>query len=122
MELSAEELEDEHLDRDELGDTYVAEDAERGVVGYISFSNGRDEWTGPHYALEHLVVREECRGAGIAGMLFGVLLERAKQEGKNITTGTLARNIGALEFYQKMGFKPLTVGLLLDLKKRIPNL
>jgi len=38
LELSAEELEEEHFDRDELEDVYVAEEAERGVIGYISFS------------------------------------------------------------------------------------
>jgi len=77
---------------------------------------------GPHYSLEHLVVREEYRGAGIAGMLFDILLERARREEMNITTGTLARNEGALRFYEKLWFKPFTIGLLLDLEKRMPNL
>ena len=55
-------------------------------------------------------------------MLFDILLERARREEMNITTGTLARNEGALRFYEKLGFKPFTIGLLLDLEKRMPNL
>ena len=119
LELSAEELEEEHYDKDELEGVYVAEDAEGRVVGYMSFSPGRDEWAGPKYELEHIVVREDYRGRGIARKLFDVLLEKAKREGVNITTGTLARNKRALAFYEKLGFKPLSVGLLLDLQKRI---
>jgi len=119
LELSAGELEEEHYDRDELENTYVAEDAETGVVGYMSFSKGRDEWAGSHYLLEHIVVHEAYRGTNVAKMLFDVILQRAKSEGMNITTGTLTRNERALRFYDEMGFKTLTIGLLLDLNKRI---
>lgn len=122
LKLSVEELKEEHYGRDELKNIYVAEDVEKGVVGYISFSKGRDEWVGPHYNLEHLVVRKDYRGFGVAKMLLDILLKEAKLEGVNITTGTLARNERALRFYKKIGFKLLTVGLLLDLKKRIPDL
>lgn len=122
LELSAEELEEEHFVREELGNVYVAEDTETGIVGYISFSPARDEWAGQHYELEHLVVREDFRGSGVAEMLFSILLERAKLERLNIKTGTLLRNEGALRFYRRMGFKPLTVGLLLDLNRRISGL
>ncbi len=119
LELSVKELEEEHFDRDELDNVYVVEDAGIGVVSYMSFSKSRDEWAGPHYSLEHLIVREEYRNAGVAEMLFDILLEKARLEGMNIVTGTLARNERALRFYERMGFKPLTIGLLLDLKKRI---
>jgi len=120
LELSAEEIEEEHYNEEELENTYVAEDTERGfVVGYMSFSLGRNEWAGPNYELEHIVVREDYWGMAVAGKLFDILLEKAKREGVNITTGTLARNKRALTFYEKLGFKPLSVGLLLDLQKRI---
>ncbi len=119
LELSAEELEEEHYDEDELENTYVAENIERGIVGCMSFSPSRDEWTGPNYELEHIIVQKDYRGQGIARKLFDVLLKKAKREGVNITTGTLARNKRALKFYEKLGFKPLSVGLLLDLQKRI---
>ncbi|MFB0544036.1 MAG: N-acetyltransferase family protein [Candidatus Bathyarchaeia archaeon] len=121
LRLSAEELEEEHYDEDELEDVYVAEDAKGGVIGYMSFSLGRDEWAGPHYELEHIVVHEDYRGQGMGRKLFDVLLERARREGVNITTGTLAKNQRALRFYKQLGFKPLSVGLLLDLQKRILN-
>ena len=119
LELSAEELEEEHYEEAELEDTYVAENIERGIVGCVSFSTSRDEWAGPNYELEHIIVQKDYRGQGIARKLFDVLLEKAKREGVNITTGTLARNKRALTFYEKLGFKPLSVGLLLDLQKRI---
>jgi len=119
LELSAEELEEEQYDEDELEDTYVAEDIGRGVVGYMSFSLGRDEWAGPNYELEHIVVHEDYMGLGIAKKLFDALLKKAKRKGVNITTGTLARNKRALRFYEKLGFKPLSISLLLDLQKRI---
>lgn len=37
----------------------------------------------------------------------------------NIRTGTLERNKGAMRFYEELGFRPLSLGLLLDLQKRI---
>ncbi len=63
LELSPEELEEEHLGRDELGKVYVAEVIDLGIVGYISFSPAWDEWAGQHYELEHFVVREDFRGS-----------------------------------------------------------
>jgi len=119
LELSAEELEEEHYDEDKLVNLYVAEDDEAGVVAYMSFSKGKDEWASAHYELEHIVVREGFRGMAIGRKLFQVLLERANREGVNIATGTLARNEEALRFYEKLGFKPISVRLLLDLQKRI---
>lgn len=119
LELSAEELDEEHYEEDELENIYVAQVKECLVVGYMSFSLGRDEWAGSHYELEHIVAHKDYRGLGIARKLFDILLERARLEGVNITTGTLYRNERALRFYEKLGFKPLSVGLLLDIKKRI---
>ena len=119
LELSLQELEEEHFDEEELGNVYVAESALDGVVGYMSFSEGRDEWAGPCYMLEHIVVREIFRGLGIGKMLFEILLGKSKREGVNITAGTLARNERALRFYEELGFKQISTGLLLDLQKRI---
>ncbi|MFQ6060081.1 MAG: GNAT family N-acetyltransferase [Thermoplasmata archaeon] len=120
LELSTHELEEEHYDEDELEDVYVAVDAERGVViGYMSFSHGRDEWAGPHYALGHMVVDEDYGSLGIGRELFSVLAQRAREECVNITTGTLKRNKRAMEFYESLGFKPLSVRLLLDIQERL---
>ena len=80
---------------------------------------GSDEWAGAHYELEHIVVREEFRHMAIGRKLFKVLLDVANREGVNISTGTLARNKEALRFYEQLGFKPVSVRLLLDLQKRI---
>lgn len=121
LELSELELEEEHFDEEELGNVYVADSVRDGVIGYMSFSKGRDEWAGSHYELEHIVVHENFRGHGVGKMLFEILLGRAKLEGVNITTGTLARNERALRFYEELGFRQISTVLLLDLQKRILN-
>jgi len=87
----------------------------------MSFSKGKDEWTGPHYELEHIVVREDHRGRGVGKKLFLVLLERASRERVDIKTGTLARNRKALTFFKHLGFKHFSTSLLVDLQKGIPN-
>lgn len=120
LELSRGELEEEHFDEEELDNTYVAESA-GNVVGYISFSKGKNEWAGPYYEIEHIVVAEKHRRQRLGRQLFNIVLEKAKRDKVNITAGTLARNQGALRFYQELGFKPLSIGLLLDVQKRIPE-
>lgn len=119
LELSSEELEEEHFDEDELMNTWVAEAEGDGVIGYMSFSRGSNEWSGPNYELEHIVMDERYRGLGVGRKLFDVLLEMAEKDGVNIITGTLARNETALRFYEELGFRVLSKGLLLDLQKRI---
>ncbi|UCH57185.1 MAG: GNAT family N-acetyltransferase [Candidatus Bathyarchaeota archaeon] len=118
LELTMDELEEEHFE-DEIRGVYVAEGIGGGVVGYMSFARGRSEWAGPYYEIEHIAVREDHRGLGAGRMLFETLLKKAKKERVNITTGTLARNERALSFYEGLGFKKLSVGLLLDLQNRI---
>jgi len=119
LKPSEKELGEEHYNEDDLEETLVAEDAETGVVGYLSFSLSRNEWAGPHFELEHLVVREDYKRLGVATELCRVLEEKAKHKKVNITAGTLVRNEAALKFYKKLGFKPLTVNLLLDVRKRM---
>lgn len=120
LQPSKKELQEEHYDEDELEKTFVAEDAEKGVVvGYLSFSLHRNEWAGPHFELEHLMVREDYKRLGVATELCRVLEEKAKHKKVNIIAGTLVRNKGALKFYKKLGFKPLTVNLVLDVQKRM---
>ena len=119
LKLSMEVLEEEHLDKRDLGETYVVEVGRRGVVGYLSFSKDCDEWAGPYIELEHLIVQEDYRRLGLAKRLFRFLLDEARNEGSNIKTGTLVRNKVALRFYEELGFKPLSISLLLDLQKRI---
>jgi GNAT superfamily N-acetyltransferase len=119
LKLSKEELEEEHYDESDLEHTYVAEHGGRGIVGYMSFSKNYDEWAGSHFELEHLVIHEDYQRLGLARKLFQFLLGKARQEGVNIKTGALVRNKRALMFYRKLGFRPLSVSLLLDIQKRI---
>jgi GNAT superfamily N-acetyltransferase len=119
LKLSKDKLEEEHCDEDELGRTYVAEDVEKGVVRYLSSSKNYDEWVGPYFKLEHLVIHEDYGRLGVARRLFEFLLNKARQERVNIKTGTLVRNKRALTFYKKLGFRPFSVSLLLDVQRRI---
>jgi GNAT superfamily N-acetyltransferase len=120
LKLCEEEMKEEHYDEDDLEETFVAEDSEEGtVVGYLSFSLSKNEWAGPHLELEHLVVREDYKRLGVATELFRTLERKAKHKKVTITTGTLAKNKVALKFYEKLGFKPLTINLLLDVQKRM---
>jgi GNAT superfamily N-acetyltransferase len=65
------------------------------------------------------VIHEDYQELGLARKLFEILSNKALQEGVNIETGTLTRNKRALTFYKKLGFRPLSVSLLLDIRKRI---
>jgi len=122
LKLRKDELDEEHLDEEELDNVFVAETAEEGVIGYMSFSKGRDEWIGPHYELEHIVVRKDHRSQGVGRELFKVLLERAEREEVNIKTGSLVRNRTALNFFEELGFKQFSMDLVFDLQNRIPFL
>ncbi|MFQ6107238.1 MAG: GNAT family N-acetyltransferase [Thermoplasmata archaeon] len=120
LELTQDELENEHFYEGELENVYVALDSELGkIVGYMSFCHGRDEWAGHHYSLEHITVDEAYKGQGIGKKLFGILAAKAEDEGANLTVGTLERNKEALDFYSSLGFKPLSVRLLLDNQNRL---
>ena len=119
LKMRQDEIDEERFDEEGLDNVYVAETADDGIIAYMSFSKESDEWTGPHYELEHIVVREDYRGRGVGRELFNALLERAKREEVNIKTGTLVRNRVALDFFGELGFKQLSVGLVLDLQNRI---
>jgi ribosomal protein S18 acetylase RimI-like enzyme len=99
---------------------YVAE-LDGKVVGYMSFSHKpeKNEFFGKHYHLYHIAVKQEHRGKGIATKLFKRLQRKAKQENVNIVVGTLTPNKQAIKFYQKMGFKPISISLILDNTKNL---
>jgi ribosomal protein S18 acetylase RimI-like enzyme len=64
-------------------------------------------------------VKQEFRRKGIAAKLLEILIRKAKQENLNIVVGTICLNKAAIKFYQKMGFKPINLGLILDNTKRL---
>ncbi len=119
LKLSPEELEEEHFCKGELESVFVAEDSDGNIVGYLSFSRGEDEWVGPHLSLDHLSIDEEHMGLGVGRDLCNRLMELAKAEGLNISTGSLKRNERALKLYRKLGFKPYSERLILDLQQRL---
>lgn len=124
IKFSIEELKEEmYEDEEGLENTYVAESDGR-VVGYMTFSRNveENEFFGKYYHLYHIVVNREFRGKGIAAKLFNMLQRKAKLENVNIVCGTLCLNEEALEFYQRMGFKPIQTTLIIDNLKRLKPL
>jgi len=121
IKFSMEELKEEMYEKEEdLENTYVAE-LDGKVVGYMSFSQRveENEFFGKYYHLYHIAVKREFRGRGVAAKLFDTLQRRAKRENVNIVCGTLCLNKEALEFYKRMGFKPIMTTLIIDNLKRL---
>jgi arylsulfatase A-like enzyme len=57
LKLTLGELEEEHFDEEELENTWVAEVADKGVVGYMSFSRGVNEWARAHNRADGFIRR-----------------------------------------------------------------
>lgn len=66
-----------------------------------------------------LVGRERSSVEHHSQRVFSVLLDKTKRRRFNTRTGILTRNRRALRFYEKLGFAPLSTGVLLDLQKRM---
>jgi GNAT superfamily N-acetyltransferase len=93
------------LDSPASGRVYCAIQAGE-VAGMVSIlftvstaEGGRAAW------LEDMVVRRDCRGAGIGRRLLDYAIERARDAGcTRITLLTDAVNSGAIRFYSRAGF------------------
>ena len=121
IKFTMEELKEEmYKSEQDLKNVYVAE-LDGKVVGYMAFSKEihETEFFGRYYHLYHIVVKQEFRRKGIASKLFNILLEKAKRENVNIVTGTFCLNKEGLNFYQRMGFKPIETVLLIDNSKKL---
>jgi len=123
VKFTLEDLKHEmYRSREDLKNVYVAE-LDGKVVGYMSFSHKpeENEFFGKYYHLYHIAVKQEHRGKGIATKLLKVLLQKAKREKVNILVGTLTPNKQAISFYQKHGFKPISLSLILDNTNKLKN-
>jgi len=120
VEFTQDELKEEFFSESELDGVYVAE-VDGKVVGYISFSKEirEDEWCGRYYRVDHLIVDEAHRRKGYGTKLLRVLLQMAKNDNANVVTDTFVKNIGTVEFFKSLGFKPFETIFLLDRKKRL---
>jgi len=120
IQFTQDELEDEFFSEPELDGVYIAE-VDGKVVGYISFSKEihEDEWCGRNYRLEHLIVDEKHRRKGYGTKLLKALLQRTQKDNANVVADTFVKNVGTIEFYKSLGFKPFETIFLLDREKRL---
>lgn len=91
------------------------------IIGYICFNKEieEDEWYGKHYHIDHIIVDENYRERGIGSKLFSIVLRKAKQRNLNIKVDTLVTNKKGINFYTKLGFRPLETYMILDLQKKL---
>ena len=67
--------------------------------------------------LENTLVKEEFRGEGIGEELFKEFIKWSKEQGaEKIKVSASANNIGAIKFYQRVGFVPYANELEYDIK------
>jgi ribosomal protein S18 acetylase RimI-like enzyme len=105
----------EHLFRKEDTFLLLASHEER-LVGYafVHVTPVRDTWVGDTWAtgdriaeLESLSVLPEHRGAGIGEALLEICHRELEARGvEDVVIGVLAGNLGALRFYERLGYRP----------------
>ena len=77
------------------------------VIEDSALSVGRQE-----LYIDDLCVDENCRGQHIGRAIYNEILRYAKMRGcYNVTLNVWSCNEGAMRFYEKMGLKPLKVGM-----------
>jgi len=66
------------------------------------------EWEPKVGEIKRIFVRPDHRGPGFGPILTGALLQRAREIGyERVRVDTLPTMAAAIQFYQKMGFKPI---------------
>ena len=122
VRFSEDELKEEKIAETDLSKEhyYVAVTGNR-VVGYVVFSKKtlEDEWCGRYICLNEVAVAEPFRGKGIGERLVQVAVDCAKRNRLNITTGTHLKNRRGINFYKKLGFRPFSTKLILDLNRKL---
>ena len=102
----------------EIGVCYVAE-SEGTIIGYLAGSIKIEQ---PTYRpvklaeLENIFVLPKDREAGIGTLLTNKFIAFAKQNGAaRVKVEAYASNTGAINFYEKVGFKPYSLIMEIDL-------
>jgi len=77
-------------------------------------SKAKTLWTDPDYrqadypACLHMNLLPDCQGQGLGTRLMGTFLDELRRRGVGgVHLGTSDRNLKALPFYKKMGFRPV---------------
>lgn len=121
LRFSKEELE-EAIDKDDLPENnYHVAVVDEKVAGFVAFGKEifEDEWYGKYVYLYEIDVSEDYRGRGIGSELFGIVLDYAEKNESNIRIGTIIKSEKTINFYKKLGFKPLKVDFIFDLNERL---
>ena len=108
VEVTVEDLTREGFGTHPLFHCFVAETADRGIVGialvYFRFST----WKGRTVHLEDLIVRESMRGTGIGMALYTQVMQYAKEQGvRRVEWNVLDWNTPAVKFYERSGARIL---------------
>lgn len=86
----------------ELGDLLVARDG-RMIVGLALVLENAEEGL---FELKSLAVDEAWRSRGIGAALVAAVAEECRRrDGRRLLVATAAASIGALQFYQRQGFR-----------------
>jgi ribosomal protein S18 acetylase RimI-like enzyme len=87
-----------------LGDIFVAEESGE-VVGHLQLVG-----EGAEVELKSLAVAEEQRGGGVGRALVAAAIRSCRERGvRRITVSTAAADTGNLRFYQRQGFRLLSI-------------
>jgi ribosomal protein S18 acetylase RimI-like enzyme len=97
---------DQHIDTYlTAGEVFVAEDGDE-VVGQLQLVDAGDG----EVELKSLAVAEGRRGGGVGRALVAAALRRCRDRGvRRITVSTASADTGNLRFYQRQGFRLLSV-------------
>jgi len=96
----------EHFEESGFGEhpvwwAFVAE-VDGQIVGFALWYVRYSTWKGQRLYLEDIYVEPEMRGSGVGAMLFGRLIEEAKEQGfQGMNWQALDWNEPALNFYRK---------------------
>ncbi len=83
---------------------FVAEAAERKIVGMALYFIAYFTWVGKSIYLEDIIVRKEYRGRKIGSALMERVLQEAREENcKRVRWQVLEWNEQAIDFYMKRG-------------------
>jgi GNAT superfamily N-acetyltransferase len=94
---------DEMIENGSLFQCFVAETADKNIVGFASFFFAYYSWSGKAIYLDDLYVIHSFRKQGIGKMLLQQIIELAKNSAcKKVRWQVSKWNSNAIEFYQKM--------------------
>ncbi len=100
--------------RGEDGVCFVAEH-EGKIIGCLTgvLSEVPSEAPSRRTRLEKIFIQEQFRGQGVGSALVNAFIEWNKQIGvSRVFVRTYAENKGAIELYERLGFKPYILGLV----------